>query len=351
MTTWLITGAAGFIGSNFVRHAMAHVEHRFVLLDALTYAGNLANLADALTDNRTAFVKADIADMSAIERVFHDFEIDGVVHFAAESHVDRSILGSSDFVRTNVVGTQVLLEVARKRWSGSSSARFLHVSTDEVFGDLGPDDPPFDERSHYRPSSPYAASKAASDHLARAWHRTYGMPIIVSNCTNNYGPWQFPEKLIPLMILNAIERRSLPMYGDGLNVRDWLHVDDHCEALLRVMQEGRVGSTYCIGGGDELKNRDVILAICEAVDTRLGRAPGSSAELITPVTDRLGHDRRYAMNADKIQKELGWQPRHSLFSSLPSLVDWYISNKEWADAIRTGDYRHFYEQQYGGQQA
>jgi dTDP-glucose 4,6-dehydratase len=347
MKTWLITGAAGFIGSNFVRQALIRVPYNLVLLDSLTYAGNLANLTDALTSDRVTFVKADITDVSAVQRVFGEFDIHGVIHFAAESHVDRSILGAAEFIRTNVVGTQVLLDAARNSWVAKPKARFLHVSTDEVFGDLGPEDAPFDERSPYRPSSPYAASKAASDHLVRAWHRTYGLPVIVSNCTNNFGPWQFPEKLIPLMILNALEGRPLPMYGDGLNVRDWLHVDDHADALLILMEGGVIGETYCVGGGNELTNRDVITAICDVVDVRLNRAPGSTAALITPVSDRPGHDRRYAMNADKLRAELGWQPRQSLIESLPHLVDWYIANKNWADSIRSGSYRSFYAQQYG----
>ena len=328
--------------------ACARVPHRLVILDLLAYAGNLASIDDVLTHPRVAFVRGDVAESEVVRRVFDEHGITDVVHFAAESHVDRSILSSAAFVRTNVVGTHTLLEVARAAWKDASGHRFLHVSTDEVYGDLGLADPPFDETSPYHPSSPYAASKAASDHLARAWHRTYGLPTIVTNCTNNYGPWQFPEKLIPLMILNAFEERPLPMYGDGMNVRDWLHVEDHCDALLRIMEGGRIGETYCIGGDDERTNRDVIGWIAEAVDAHLGRLPGTTARLVTPVNDRPGHDRRYAMNAGRLRAELNWAPRHTLREALPELVRWYDEHRNWAHAIRSGEYRQYYQSQYGG---
>lgn len=347
MSVWLITGGAGFIGGNFVRLARRRVRHRLVILDALTYAGNLGSIRDVLAHPDTVFVRGDIADAELVHQCFIDYGVTDVVHFAAESHVDRSILGSVDFMRTNIIGTHTLLEAARAAWGTEKGHRFLHVSTDEVYGDLGPSDPPFNEASPYRPSSPYAASKAASDHLARAWHRTFGVPIIVTNCTNNYGPWQFPEKLIPLMILNALDERPLPMYGDGLNVRDWLHVEDHCDALMRIMERGRIGETYCIGGNDEQRNRDVIAWIAAAADAHCGRPNGRTAKLITPVKDRPGHDRRYSMDASRLRSELDWAPTHELRAALPDLVQWYIAHREWADEIRSGAYTEYYERQYG----
>jgi len=347
MTVWLVTGGAGFIGGNFLRLARQREPHRIVVLDALTYAGNLASIADVVNDQSVDFVLGDIADPELVRSLFTKYRVSDVVHFAAESHVDRSILGPAAFMRTNIMGTYTLIEAARTAWGDEQGHRFLHVSTDEVYGDLAPEDPAFAETSPYRPSSPYAASKAASDHVVRAWHRTYGFPAIVTNCTNNYGPWQFPEKLIPLMILNAFEGQPLPMYGDGLNVRDWLHVEDHCDALLRVMGRGRIGETYCIGGADEQRNCDVIEWIAEAVDRHLGRELGTTARLVKPVRDRPGHDRRYAMDASKIRRELGWSPRHRLRSALEDLVGWYDAHRDWAEAIRSGAYREYYQRQYG----
>ena len=347
MNTWLITGGAGFIGSNFVRHLAAAPPARLLVLDALTYAGNLATIADLVDGTQVRFVHADIRDAAAVREVFARHEIDCVVHFAAESHVDRSIAGPRDFVATNVTGTLNLLLAAQERWQGQRGRRcFLHVSSDEVYGALTPQDSPRDETSPYAPNSPYAASKAASDHLVRAWHRTYGLPAIVTNCSNNYGPWQFPEKLIPLMILNAIEGRELPVYGDGQQIRDWLHVQDHCEALLSVIERGAFGETYCIGGNDERTNLSVVQTICDLVDAELGRKPGTARALIRHVADRPGHDRRYAIDCSKLQRELGWTPLRKFDSSLADVVRWYLSHREWIDGIRSGEYLRFYELQY-----
>ena len=348
MNNWLVTGGAGFIGSNFVRLACKQSSVRIVVLDALTYAGNLMNISDLVDAGQLEFVKGDICDETLVAEIFASHKIECVVHFAAESHVDRSILGPRPFIRTNIEGTSVVLDAARQAWDGAQGRRvFLHVSTDEVFGSLGPADPPFSEASPYRPSSPYAASKAASDHLARAWAHTFGLPVIVSNCSNNYGPYQFPEKLIPLMILNAVEGLALPVYGDGLQVRDWLHVEDHCRALLRILEEGRVGTTYAIGGSCERANLQVVRDICDAVDKALGRPPGTASCLITPVQDRPGHDRRYAIDASLIRRELGWRPSHELHGTLPTVVEWYMNNQDWTDRVRSGEYRHYYQRQYG----
>ncbi len=348
MSAWLVTGGAGFIGANFVRLAAEQTDAELVVLDALTYAGNLQNIAGLVNAGRVAFVRGDVNDRELVANLFGCHRFDRVVHFAAESHVDRSILGPLPFIGTNVQGTAVLLEAARASWGNEALDRlFLHVSTDEVFGSLSSDEPAFTEDSPYRPNSPYSASKAAADHLARAWSHTYGLPVIVSNCSNNYGPLQFPEKLIPLMILNAIEGRELPVYGDGLQVRDWLHVEDHCRALLLLLARGRPGETYVVGGGCERTNMQIVKGICAAVDGQLGRPAGSSAELIRHVTDRPGHDRRYAMNATKLSSELGWRPRHMLDDALPGLVAWYQENHAWIGAIRSGEYARFYEQLYG----
>ena len=347
MSAWLITGGAGFIGSNFVRALAQAAPAQIVVLDALTYSGNLASIADLLDARRISFVQGDIRDPAALAELFarHDFQ--RVVHFAAESHVDRSILGPRAFVETNVVGTLNLLAAARERWQDSTAGRlFLHVSTDEVFGTLAPDAPPFDESTPYAPNSPYAASKAASDHLVRAWHQTYGFPVIVTNCSNNYGPWQFPEKLIPLMILNAIGGHELPVYGDGQQIRDWLHVQDHCDALLAVLERGTVGATYCIGGGQQHANLQVVSSICDLVAERLGQAPRALRHLIRHVEDRPGHDRRYAIDSGRIRRELGWSPRFELMTSLPAVVDWYLTHEDWVSSIRSGEYLRFYEQQY-----
>lgn len=348
MSSWLVTGGAGFIGANFVRLAASATDARMVVLDALTYAGNLRNISGLVDAGRITFVRGDICDRDLVAELFDRHRFERVIHFAAESHVDRSILGPLPFIRTNVEGTATLLEVARTSWTGHLGDKlFLHVSTDEVYGSLGPNDPAFSESSPYRPSSPYSASKAAADHVARAWSHTFGLPVIVSNCSNNYGPLQFPEKLIPLMILNAIEGRQLPVYGDGRQVRDWLHVEDHCRALLMLLERGRIGETYVVGGACERTNLQIVQRICECVDTLLGRAQGTAARLIRHVIDRPGHDRRYAMNASKLRAETGWEPRHVLDEALPDLVAWYRDNKEWADAIRSGAYLSFYEQLYG----
>jgi len=345
MASLLVTGGAGFIGANFVRYwDRRHPDDRIVVLDALTYAGNRANLADL---DRVAFVHGDIRATGSVQSLLRDHQVDTVVHFAAESHVDRSILGPRAFVETNVVGTLNLLAAARDRWQDSFAGRlFLHISTDEVFGTLAPTAPPFNESTPYAPNSPYAASKAASDHLVRAWHHTYGFPAIITNCSNNYGPWQFPEKLIPLMILNAIGGRELPVYGDGLQVRDWLHVHDHCDALLAVLERGTVGATYCIGGGQQHTNEQVVNSICDLVSERLGQAPRAARRLIRHVEDRPGHDRRYAIDSSRIRRELGWTPRYELMTSLPAVVDWYLAHQDWVTSIRSGEYLRFYEQQY-----
>jgi dTDP-glucose 4,6-dehydratase len=349
---WLVTGGAGFIGCNFVRAALAKAPPakapRLVVFDALTYAGNLANLADVLSAPNVTLVRGDICDPEAVARVFAEHAITHVIHFAAESHVDRSILGSAPFIRTNVLGTHTLLEAARTAWGADTAGkRFVHVSTDEVFGTLAPGDPPFEEATAHRPNSPYAASKAGADHLVRAWFHTYGLPTLISNCSNNFGPWQFPEKLIPLMIVNALEEKPLPIYGDGRQVRDWLYVQDHCEALLAILERGVPGEAYCVGGNNERANLDIVDAICTAVDAHARRAPGTTRKLIRHVTDRPGHDRRYAINAAKIQRELGWSARFSFGDTLPGLVAWYAEHKLWADDIRSGQYLKYYAEQYG----
>ena len=346
MRTWLITGGAGFICSNFVRMASQYPYTKLVILDALTYAGNLANIADLLTLPHVEFIKGDICDSDLAVGVFEKYKITNVVHSAAESHVDRSILGSRPFIKTNIEGTFTLLEAARKTWTEGENNLFLHVSTDEVYGTLGPRDPPFNENSPYRPNSPYSASKAAADHLARVWYHTYGLPTIISNCSNNYGPWQFPEKLIPLMILNVLEGKELPVYGDGQQIRDWLHVQDHCEALQAIIRRGKVGHTYTIGGNNERNNLDIVQKICIAVDELQGKPKGSSAKLIRHVVDRPGHDRRYAIDSTKLQTELGWRPRFVFEEALRDVIKWYIDHKSWADAVRSGEYLNFYEQQY-----
>jgi dTDP-glucose 4,6-dehydratase len=347
MPTWLVTGGAGFIGAHFVRAALARSDTRVVVLDALTYAGDLARLEDVLRAPNLTFIKGDICDFDLLKRTFAEHAVTHVVHFAAESHVDRSILGPQDFIRTNIDGTYALLECARHAWADPAGKLFLHVSTDEVFGSLGPADPPFRETTPYHPNSPYSASKAAADHLVRAWHHTYALPAVVTNSSNNYGPWQFPEKLLPLMILNALEGKELPVYGDGLQVRDWIHVEDHCAALLAVLDRGRLGETYAIGAGDERANLDLVGLLCAAVDQIQGQAAGTAARLIRHVKDRPGHDRRYALDSSHLRQELGWRPRHSLATALPELVRWYREHKPWADAVRSGEYLKYYERQYG----
>jgi dTDP-glucose 4,6-dehydratase len=325
----LVTGGAGFIGSNFVQSTIAANGEPVVNLDKLTYAGSLRNLEPLRDDKRHVFVKGDICDRELVRELLKKHKPRAIVHFAAESHVDRSIAGPAPFIDTNVVGTFTLLEEVR---NSEREIRFLHVSTDEVYGSLGPDDPAFTESTPYAPNSPYAASKAAADHLVRAYHHTYGLPTLTTNCSNNYGPYQFPEKLIPLMIANALAGKPLPVYGDGKNVRDWLYVLDHCEAVRLVLERGRVGEAYNIGGGAERANIDVVQTICALLDEAQPRKSGKYAELISYVKDRLGHDRRYAMDATKIGRELGWRARESFESGLAKTVRWYVENRAWAAA-------------------
>ena len=350
--TLLVTGGAGFIGTNFIRYVLEEMEDwRVVNLDALTYAGNLANFQDFPTSfsNRHRFIHGDIRDKGLLARLFAEESFDMVVHFAAESHVDRSILGPEAFLETNVEGTFHLLEASLKSWKERGRPkrfRFLHISTDEVFGSLGPKGY-FTESTPYDPSSPYSASKAASDHFVRAYFRTYGLPTIITNCSNNFGPYQFPEKLIPLMILNIMEEKPLPVYGDGKHVRDWLYVIDHCDGLLRVLQEGRPGETYNIGGGAERQNIDVVHLLCDFLDVRLDRSGRkASRNLIQFVTDRLGHDRRYAIDATKIKGELRWKPAHEFEEALEATVDWYLANADWVELVRSGEYRKWIEINY-----
>jgi dTDP-glucose 4,6-dehydratase len=343
----LVTGGAGFIGSNYLLKLVpANPDIRFVNLDALTYAGNLLNLRAVEDAPNYAFVRGDIADADLVGRLFEEHAFDTVAHFAAESHVDRSILDPLAFVRTNVVGTATLLEASRKAWAGRDDVRFHHVSTDEVFGALG-DEGAFDESTPYDPRSPYSASKAGSDHLARAYYHTYGLPVTISNCSNNYGPFQFPEKLIPLMIRNAAAGAPLPVYGQGANVRDWLHVEDHVDALERVIRRGRTGETYAVGGRAERRNLDVVETVADLVDEHLGREPGTARALITFVADRPGHDWRYAIDPSKTERELGWQPAHTFESGLRDTVRWYLDHEDWLDAVIDDTYRDYYADQYG----
>ncbi len=346
MSGLLITGGAGFIGGNFVRHWLReHPQDRVVVLDALTYAGNLESLDDVRDHAGFRFVHADICDRETVARVFEEEGIDRVTHFAAESHVDRSILGPAEFVRTNIEGTFTLLDVARQAWDGDRNCRFLHVSTDEVYGSLTADEPAFTETHPYRPNSPYSASKASSDHLVRAWFETYDMPVLTTNCSNNYGPFQFPEKLIPLVILNALEGKPLPVYGDGSNVRDWLHVEDHCRGIAAVLERGTPGEVYNIGGDNERSNIEIVQLLCDHLD-RLRPAEQSYRELIRFVTDRPGHDFRYAIDSGKIQRELGWRPETGFDEGLASTIDWYLDHLDWCERIRSGEYRRYYERQY-----
>ena len=346
-----VTGGAGFIGSNFVLRWLARLDEPVLVIDKLTYAGNLDNLAEVQSDARYAFERVDICDRPRIESLLAQHQPRALVHFAAESHVDRSIHGPGEFVRTNVNGTFELLEAARAFWSGLDARarqlfRFLHVSTDEVYGSLGATDPAFSETTPYAPNSPYSASKAASDHLVRAYHHTYGLPTLTGNCSNNYGPFQFPEKLIPLSIANALDGKPLPVYGDGQNVRDWLFVTDHCDALMRVLEAGRPGETYNIGGKNEVTNIDVVQAICAILD-ELRPRDRPYAQQITFVTDRLGHDRRYAIDPRKIEGELGWQPAETFDTGLRRTVRWYLDHAEWVARVRDGRYREWIEQNYG----
>jgi dTDP-glucose 4,6-dehydratase len=341
MATLLITGGAGFIGSNLVRYALSHTPDRIVVVDKLTYAGSLLNLEAPLRDPRVTFLEADIADRRAMTSAFAEHHPDAVLNLAAETHVDRSIDGPRLFVDTNIVGTLTLLDVARAFLTGVPAGardrfRFLHVSTDEVYGSLGREGT-FSEETAYAPNSPYAASKAGADHLVRAYAHTYGLPVLITNCSNNYGPFQFPEKLIPLMVLNAIDGRPLPIYGDGGNVRDWLHVEDHCAGLLLVLAKGRVGEKYNVGGGNERTNLEIVDLICDTVD-ELRPGAASRRALKTYVADRPGHDRRYAIDASKIRRELGWAPQHTFESGLRDTVQWYLDHREWCEQIQAGRY-------------
>ena len=352
----LVTGGAGFIGANFVLDWLQGSEEPVINLDALTYAGNRETLARLEGDARHLFVHGDICDRALVERLFAEYKPRAVVHFAAESHVDRSIHGPGAFVRTNVDGTFTLLEAARAHWSalpaGEREAfRFLHVSTDEVYGSLGPNDPAFTETKAYEPNSPYSASKAASDHLVRAWPHTYGLPVLTTNCSNNYGPYQFPEKLIPLMIVNALAGKPLPIYGDGQNVRDWLYVGDHCSAIREVLARGRLGETYNVGGWNEMANLEIVHTLCALLDELRPSAAGSHARLITYVKDRPGHDRRYAIDARKIERELGWRPAETFQSGIRKTVRWYLDNPAWIANVQSGAYRDWVARNYAGREA
>jgi dTDP-glucose 4,6-dehydratase len=345
-STVFVTGGAGFIGSAVVRKLITAASMRVVTVDRLTYAGNLDSLEPARSD-RHHLAKVDVCDAAAVRALFAQFRPSAVLHLAAESHVDRSIAGPAEFVRTNVLGTYTMLDEAHRYWSALPAAerdrfRFLHVSTDEVYGSLGPEER-FDEETAYRPNSPYSATKAGADHLVRAWHRTYGLPVLTTNCSNNYGPYQFPEKLIPLMILNALEGRPLPVYGRGENVRDWLHVEDHVEALLAVLDSGRVGETYGIGGSAERRNIDVVRAVCRTLDELAPDTAGPRERLITYVADRPGHDMRYAIDTGKSERELGWRPSRSFEVGLRDTVRWYLDNRAWWERVRSGEYRRGYE--------
>lgn len=348
----LVSGGAGFIGANFILDWIAAQGTPVVNLDKLTYAGNIANLASLKNDTRHTFVKGDIGDRTLVARLLQQHQPQAIVHFAAESHVDRSINAPGEFVQTNVVGTFNLLEAARAYWSelaepAKTQFRFLHVSTDEVYGSLGSNDPAFCETTPYAPNSPYAASKAASDHLVRAYHHTYGLPTVTTNCSNNYGPLQFPEKLIPLMILNCLNAKPLPVYGDGLNVRDWLYVGDHCAGIRAALAKGRPGETYNIGGNSEKTNLEVVNTLCAIMDElHPGGAP--HAKLIQFVKDRPGHDRRYAIDARKIRDELGWAPAEKFESGLRKTVEWYLANAEWIKSVTSGAYREWIDLNYGG---
>jgi dTDP-glucose 4,6-dehydratase len=350
----LVTGGAGFIGANFVLDWLAEGDEPVVNLDKLTYAGNRENLAALEGDARQVFVQGDIGDTALVERLLAQHRPCAVLNFAAESHVDRSIHGPGDFIQTNVVGTFRLLEAVRAYWealpAGEREAfRFLHVSTDEVYGSLAPADPAFTETHRYEPNSPYSASKAASDHLVRAWHHTYGLPVLTTNCSNNYGPFHFPEKLIPLMIVNALAGKPLPVYGDGMQVRDWLYVKDHCSAIRRVLAAGRLGETYNVGGWNEKPNIEIVKTVCALLDALRPRADGQSyGSQIAYVKDRPGHDRRYAIDARKIERELGWKPAETFESGIRKTVQWYLDHPEWVQRVQSGAYREWVQKQYAG---
>ena len=363
--TVLVTGGAGFIGSNFVLDWLEQSDETVVNLDALTYAGNLANLASLQGDARHVFVHGDITDRARVDELLATHRPRAIVHFAAESHVDRSILGPAAFLKTNIDGSFTLLEAARAHFGTLAGAereafRFLHVSTDEVYGSLAPDAPAFTEEHPYEPNSPYSASKAASDHLVRAWHHTYGLPVLTTNCSNNYGPYHFPEKLIPLMIVNALAGKPLPIYGDGLQVRDWLYVRDHCSAIRTVLARGRTGQTYNVGGWNEKTNREIVQTVCALLDelapapqrglrhSTSGQPLQQHAELITFVADRPGHDRRYAIDARKIERELGWRPAETFESGIRKTVQWYLQHTDWVAQVQSGAYRDWVQANYGG---
>jgi len=343
----LVTGGCGFIGTNFIRYLLnkSDFSGRIINVDQLTYAGNPENLTDIekTFSNRYTFIQADICDKKKMTAIFDDHDIDTVCHFAAESHVDRSIVSPDNFIKTNIMGTFALLEIAKNR--KNRLTRFHHISTDEVYGSLGKDGY-FVETTPYQPSSPYSASKASSDHLVRAYHTTYNLPVTLSNCSNNYGPYQFPEKLIPLMILNAVEGNPLPVYGDGKNIRDWLYVDDHCNAIWEIIQHGKDGQTYNVGGDCELENIKLVEMICDAIDNRIKSSDGKSRELITFVKDRPGHDQRYAIDATKIKTELDWTPKTSIETGLKQTVKWYLDHMEWVNHVRSGEYQSWIKKQY-----
>ena len=347
----LVTGGAGFIGSNFILDWLAAGSEPVINLDRLTYAGNLENLASVAADPRYRFERLDICERDAVLALLRAHSPRAIVHFAAESHVDRSILGPGEFVRTNIEGSFALLEAARAYWGGLPAGereafRFLHVSTDEVYGSLGPNDPAFSETTAYQPNSPYSASKAASDHLVRAYHHTYGLPVLTTNCSNNYGPYQFPEKLVPLMIANALAGKPLPVYGDGMNVRDWLYVGDHCAAIRRVLESGRLGETYNIGGNNEMPNIEVVRTVCALLDEMRPDPQGPRERLIAYVKDRPGHDRRYAIDARKIAGELAWQPAETFATGLRKTVRWYLENQPWVGRVLSGEYKEWISANY-----
>jgi len=352
MKTLLVTGGAGFIGSNFVLMQRVQNHARIINLDLLTYAGNPKNLEPLKGDLNYIFIHGDIGDKNLVCNLLQKYRPNAVVNFAAESHVDRSIDGPEDFIQTNVVGTLHLLEEVRRYWNNlqgdeKEGFRFLHVSTDEVYGSLGPEDLAFKEETPYAPNSPYSASKAASDHLVRAYHHTYGLPTLTTNCSNNYGPRQFPEKLIPLIILNSLKGKPLPIYGDGLNIRDWLYVEDHCEALHTVLERGKVGEVYNIGGRCEKTNLEIVKTICDLLDKVCLQSPFvPHASLVTYVKDRPGHDRRYAIDCSKIEKELGWRAKETFETGLKKTIQWYLENPEWVESVQTGEYREWMQKQY-----
>ena len=348
----LVTGGAGFIGSNFVLDWLKLSDEPVVNLDALTYAGNLCNLESLQGDSRHFFVHGDICDKNLVQEIFCKDRPRAVVHFAAESHVDRSIFGPDLFFQTNVLGTLNLLECAKAFYETTSDEekaafRFLHVSTDEVYGTLDFEDPPFTEETSYKPNSPYSASKASSDHAVRAWFHTYGFPVLTTNCSNNYGPYQFPEKLIPLVITNALARKPLPIYGDGLNIRDWLYVGDHCSAIRCVLKKGKFGETYNVGGHNERNNITIVKTICKLLDEMVPHPDGSYADLITFVKDRPGHDRRYAIDSTKLQTQLGWKPEENFETGIRKTVEWYLANQDWIENVKSGAYREWTAKQYG----